>query len=108
MTLIAFDRRAAHYVESKVTALDAWDDVDALAAESRGHLERAHEAHVTEDWKAYLHSVATINDRLVTIRRIARERKGAIEAALVIPKEQLVIWTRPDRAVVEAGGQTAA
>jgi hypothetical protein len=108
MTLIAFDRRAAHYVESKVTALDAWDDVDSLAAESRGHLERAHEAHVTEDWRGYLHSIAVINDRLVSIRRIARERKGDIEEAPVIPKDQLGFWTRSDQAVVEAGGQTAA
>lgn len=108
MTVIAFDRRAAHYVESKVTALDAWDDVDALAAESRGHLERAHEAHCTNDWSTYLRAVDSINRDLLHIRVIARERKGSIEAALVIPKEQLVIWTRPDRAVVEAGGQTAA
>ena len=102
------DFRASHFVESKVRALDAWDDVDALAAESRGHLERAHAAHCTDDWPGYLRSVATINDRLVSIRRIARERKGEIEEAPVIPRNQLSIWTREDKAVVASGGATAA
>ena len=107
MTVIAFDRRAAHYVENKVTALDAWDDVDSLAAESRAHLERAHESHVLNDWNRYLHSVATINDRLIAIRRIARDRKGAIESAPSIPKNQLAFWTRPDGAVVAESGTAA-
>lgn len=108
MTVIAFDSRAAHYVESKVRALDAWDDVDSLAAESRGHLERAHEAHCTNDWSGYLRAIDSMNRRLIHIRVIARERKGEIEAAPVIPKDQLSFWTRADQAVVEAGGPTAA
>ena len=106
--VIAFDRRADHYVENKPRALDAWDDVDALAAESRGHLERAHTAKWTNDESGFLTAVTRINERLVAIRHIARDRKGAIESAPVVDKAQLAFWERQDGAVVEFGGQTAA
>lgn len=107
MNVVAFDSRAQHVLENKVHALDAWDDVDSLAAESRAYLQVAHESHITDDWREYLHSITAINNKLVLIRRIARARKGEIESATVVSKDQLAIWTREDGAVVAERGTAA-
>ena len=107
MTVIAFDRRATHFVESKVRALDALDDIDALAAETRGHLVASHSAHVQDDWARYLTAVERANRRLLEIRRIARARKGEIESATAMSPDQIAIWTRTDGAVIAPDGAAA-
>lgn len=88
-------------------SLDAWDDVDSLTAESRTHLERAHEAHVVNDWPKYLRSVAYINDRLIRIHWIAADEKARLADAPTVHPDQIAIWTCRDKAVVAATGVAA-
>lgn len=108
MTVIAFDRRAEHYVASRPRSLDRINDVDALASESRVHLEKAHSAHCTNDWSAYLKAVDRINTGLIRIRVIAREWAAEIESAPTVSKDQLAIWVRSfDGAVIAPDGAAA-
>jgi hypothetical protein len=101
------DHRAQHFAGSKPEWLDRTNDIDALAAEAFGSLERAHMAHWQEDATLFLRSITRAGEKVVRIGKIAREASGLIEAAPAIPPEQVEIWTRPDGGVVHCG-KTAA
>lgn len=105
--VIPFDRRAAHFVGSKPEWLDRTNDIDALAAETYHHLERAHEAHWTNQPTAFLRSITRAGENVVRIGKIAREASGVVESAPSISPDQLALWVRPDGAVV-SDGKTAA
>ena len=108
MTLLHFDRRASHFVGSKPEWLDRTNDIDALAAETYQHLEQAHTAHWREQPTDFLRAITRAGEKVVRIGKIAREASGAVEAAPVVTDDQLMFWIRPDGAVVERDGQTAA
>jgi hypothetical protein len=65
--------------ESK--ALDAANDIVALAQEGRVYLVRAHAAHVQDDWGAYLDAVDRINTTFAAIGNTARRWASDISAA---------------------------
>lgn len=92
MTLIAFDRRADHVVVNRSASLDALNDIDALAQDSRGYLERAHVAHCDNHWANYLFAVDRINRNVIRIRDIAHEACGRLNEAPVVSPDQLAIW----------------
>lgn len=97
-TITSIDRRESYYAESKPRALDRLMDITAAADESRRHLERAHEAHCTNDWPRYLSAVDRINRGLVQIRSISREWAGFVEESPAIPSDQLILWSMPQAA----------
>ena len=97
------DARARHFIASKPHLLDATNDIDALAAETYGHLERAHTAHWTNEPTAFLRAITTAGEKVVRIGKIARALSGDIESAPDVSPDQIAIWTRPDGAVVSDG-----
>ena len=105
--VIAFDRRAAHFVASKPEWLDRTNDIDALAAETYALLEDAHTAHWTNEPTRFLRAITRAGEKVVRIGKIAREASGAVESAPAIDPGQLAIWTRPDGAVVTESGAAA-
>ena len=97
------DARARHFVASKPRLLDVSNDIDALAAETYGQLERAHEAHWTNEPTAFLRAITSAGEKVIRIGKIARSLSGEIEAAPDIDPDQLALWVRPDGAVVSEG-----
>ena len=97
--VIRFDH--AQFIESKPRALARVMDIEALAQQQHGDLERAHEAFWRNDATAFLHAITRANECRIAIRVITRETAGAIESAEV--------WTRrSDGAVVTTSGEVAA
>lgn len=97
--VVRFDRRAEHYLQAKPRALARVMDVEALAQQQHGDLERAHEAFWRNDATAFLHAITRANERRIAIRVITREWSGEIESAEV--------WTRPDGAVATEAATAA-
>lgn len=101
------DRRDRHFIASKPHLLDVTNDIDALAAETYGQLERAHTAHWTNEPTAFLRAITTAGEKVIRIGKIARTAAGEIESAPDVSPDQLLIWTRADRAVVAPDGAAA-
>lgn len=88
---------------SETAALDRANDVLALSEESRKHLGRAHEAHVHNDWAAFLGAVDVIDRKLMEIGDLAWRWAREVQDAPLINPDQLALWVRPDGAVVHQG-----
>lgn len=91
--VIRLDTRAAHVVLNRPRMLDAINDIDALAAEQHRCLERAHEAFWRNDASGFLDAITKTNERGIAIRVIAQDCACVVEGALVVPMDQLVLWT---------------
>ena len=101
------DRRDRHFLASKPRLLDVTNDIDALAAETFGHLERAHEAFWLNQETHFLRAITTAGEKVVRIGKIARDTSGLIESAPEVSPDQLALWVRPDGAVVAPSGAAA-
>ena len=92
MNVVRFDRRAAHFIESKPQALDRDNDLRSLAGEQYRHLERLHMAFWRNDAPVFLDALTKANEIRVAVRVIAQADAERIEAAPDVSKEQIELW----------------
>lgn len=70
-------------------ALDAANDVRALAGEGMTHLQRAYHAHLKDDWMVYLNETQDVVDRLYQIGERAKRWAADVEGSPLIPPGQI-------------------
>ena len=97
--VIRIDRRAPHFLENKVRAIERAMDIEALAQEQYRDLEQMHEAFWRNDGTAFLRAVTNANEKRIAIRVIAQATAQHIESADV--------WTRSDGAVATEAATAA-
>ena len=77
-----FDKRATHRIFSEPVALDAINDVDALAQEGLKYLEAAHWLALGTGDAQLVRGITVAHDRFTAIRHIAHHAAALVEESI--------------------------